>query len=134
MQATNLASRNVHQLIPNEVTIRAGGTVNFVIAGFHQIVIYDNGTQPDNIDTNLVLPAPVQLLIDDPRGRIYRGLAPAMVPANFFGPGVPPADIARPPGDRVESVNFPNPGVYLVICSVLPHFEDGMFGYVTVVP
>lgn len=40
--------------------------------------------------------------------------------------------------DRIEVVNFPNPGRFLVICGVLPHFFDQatgefiMFGYVRV--
>jgi plastocyanin len=36
--------------------------------------------------------------------------------------------------DRVEVVYFEEPGTYLVICGVLPHFEEGMFGYVRVLP
>src|SRR5512134_422557 len=31
------AKPNVHQLIPNEVKIKAGGNVNFIIAGFHLV-------------------------------------------------------------------------------------------------
>jgi hypothetical protein len=39
---------------------------------------------------------------------------------------------------RLEVVRFPNPGRYLVLCGVLPHFYEGvsgefiMFGYVRV--
>jgi hypothetical protein len=36
--------------------------------------------------------------------------------------------------DRVEVVHFPNPGRFLVICAVLPHFNEGMTGYVRVIP
>lgn len=36
--------------------------------------------------------------------------------------------------DRVETVNFPKPGMYLVICGVLPHFAAGMYGWVQVLP
>src|SRR5215831_15806674 len=46
MRVANPGNRNTHVIIPNEVTIQAGGAVDFVVAGFHQIVIYDNGTQP----------------------------------------------------------------------------------------
>src|SRR5262245_22380375 len=49
MRVANPGNRNRHQLIPNEVKIRAGGTVNFVVEGFHQIVVYDDGTQPGDI-------------------------------------------------------------------------------------
>ena len=36
--------RNEHQLIPHKVRIKAGGTVNFIIGGFHLPTVYDNGT------------------------------------------------------------------------------------------
>ena len=38
-----------------------------------------------------------------------------------------------PRQDRVEVVHFPEKGLYLVICGVLPHFDDGMYGWVKVV-
>ena len=135
MRVANPGNRNGHQLIPNEVKIQAGGTVDFIIEGFHQVVVYDNGTQPDEINPNMLAPAPLNALIDDrPDRRIYRGLSPAGVPANFFGLGVPAAAIPAPSQDRVESVSFPNPGTYLVICAVRGHFLDGMFGFVRVLP
>lgn len=106
---------NHHQLIPHEAVIRAGGSVNFIIGGFHHILIYDNGTKPTDINAALANPA-FGLLIDDPNNRIYRGLDPRPLPQ-----------------DRVEVVHFPKPGRYLVICGVRPHFvNDGMFGYVNV--
>ena len=136
----NPGARNTHDLIPSEVKIEAGGTVNFIIAGFHQVVVYDNGTRPEDINAASSLAAPLNALIDDPNGRIYQGLSPAGVPANFFAPGVPAAAIPAPPQDRVEVVNFLNPGRYLVICGVRNHFKDPvtgefvMFGYVSVHP
>ena len=134
MQVANPGNRNGHQMGPFQVTIRAGGMVNFIIDGNHQVVVYDDGIQPRNINADLVLPPPLNTLIDDPNGRIYRGLSPAGVPANFFGPGLPAAAIAAPPQDRIETVSFPKPGTYLVICGVRTHFVGGMFGYVIVVP
>src|SRR6266516_7198823 len=134
MQVANPGNRNGHQMGPFQVTIRAGGMVNFIIDGNHQVVVYDDGIQPRNINADLVLPSPLNNLIDDPNGRIYRGLSPTGVPANFFGPGVPAAAIAAPPPDRIETVSFPKPGAYLVICGVRTHFVRGMFGYVIVVP
>jgi len=133
MQVANPGNRNGHQMGPFQVTIRAGGMVNFIIDGNHQVVVYDDGIQPRNINADLVLPPPLNNLIDDPNGRIYRGMSPAGVPANFFGPGVPAAAIAAPPQDRIETVSFPKPGAYLVICGVRTHFVGGMFGYVIVV-
>ena len=108
---------NVHQLIPYEVKIKAGGSVNFVIAGFHLVLVYDNGTQKSDIDASLLIPGFPPGMIDDPDGRIYRGLDPRLVPQ-----------------DRVEVVQFANPGTYLAICGVLPHFNDDMLGFVTVIP
>jgi len=114
------AKPNGHTLIPNETTIKAGGTVNFVIAGFHHVLVYGDGTQPADIDATLTVaptnqPAPP--LINDPANRVYRGLDPSMFPQ-----------------DRVEVVQFPNPGTYLVVCGVLPHFIDKMWGWVKVNP
>ena len=111
---------NHHALMPNEVKIKAGGSVNFIISGFHHVLVYDDGTQPGDIRTNMVISPtnqPVPPLIADPRNRIYRGLDPSTQPQ-----------------DRVEVVHFEKPGTYLVICGVLPHFQEGMFGYVTVLP
>ena len=114
-------SANHHELIPQIATIKAGGTVNFIISGLHNVIVYDNGTQPGDIDTSLLTPPapPLPRLIDDPDGRIYRGPDPRAL---------------LPTLDRVEVVHFANPGTYLVICGVLPHFNQGMFGFVTVLP
>ncbi|MCI0621807.1 MAG: twin-arginine translocation signal domain-containing protein, partial [Acidobacteria bacterium] len=70
--------RNQHQLIPNEVTIKAGGAVNFIVAGFHNIIVYDDGTQPTDINVNSTVPptAGGPPLINDTNNRIYRGLDP----------------------------------------------------------
>lgn len=113
---------NGHQLIPQEVTIKAGGAVNFIIAGFHHILVYDDGTQPGDINVTMTQPVsvpPGPPLINDSRNRVYRGLDPSVL---------------RPVQDRVEVVQFPNPGTYLVICGVLPHFLDNMYGFVKVNP
>jgi len=153
-------NRNVHRLIPHEVTIKEGGSVNFIIAGFHWVGVYDDGTEPSDI----VVPAPPTLFIDDPNHRIYRGpnpaslnlitadqpntaapLAPVIIPAIAAVPGVTvasPAFFSLGVRDRVEVVNFPKRGRYLVICLIRPHFlpdpvnEPGkfeMFGHVNVI-
>ena len=46
---------NIHALIPNEVKIMVGGTVNFIIAGFHLLVVYGDGTQPGDINTAITV-------------------------------------------------------------------------------
>ncbi len=114
---------NHHDLVPKTAKIKAGGTVNFIIAGFHNVNVYDDGTKPGDINTTLIRPTtappgPAGVpLINDPTRRIYSGLDPG-----------------RHPRDRVEVVHFPNPGTYLVICGVRPHFVGGMFGFVRVLP
>jgi plastocyanin len=114
------ATAGHHVMIPNEVTIKAGGTVNFIISGLHQVVVYD-GRQPTNINTALTVPStgtpPGLPLISDPHGRIYRGPDPTLLSP-----------------ERVEVVHFATPGTYLVICGILFHFQAGMFGFVRVLP
>ncbi len=128
-------TRNNHQLIPGVADIKAGGSVNFIVGGFHHILIYDDGTKPSDINITSTIPTTVQPgppLINDPVKRIYRGLDPSVMP---MLPGSTPP---QPLQDRVETVRFPNPGTFLVICGVLPHFFDAatgqfiMFGYVRV--
>ena len=115
---------NHNELIPNEATVVTSGVdvaVNFIIAGLHNVQVYDAGTQPEDVNANLVVTGGAGGgIIDDPNKRIYRGLDPNR-PEN--------------PRDRVEVVRFDKPGTYLVICGVRAHFvNDGMFGFVTVVP
>ena len=112
---------NVHQLIPYVTTIKVGGTVNFIVAGLHNIAVYAPGTRPEDIDASLLIPIPgappnLPRLIDDPQNRVFRGAMP-----------LPPVL------DRTEVVQFPKRGLHLVICAVLPHFEDRMWGWVRVV-
>src|SRR5262245_13471933 len=74
----------VHQLIPQEVMIKAGGSVNFVIGGFHHPIVYGDGAQPEDINFNLTTPSTGMpsgvALINDPANRIYRGLDPSRQP------------------------------------------------------
>ena len=95
--------------------------MNFFIAGFHHILIYDNGTKPGDINIGALIPTTVQPgppLINDPLNRIYRGLDPSVMPA------LPGSTPPQPLQDRVETVRFPIRGKFLVICGVLPHFFD----------
>jgi hypothetical protein len=108
--------QNGHQLIPRTAVIRRGGTVNFIIAGFHNVIVYGPGTGPNDVNASLVVPGSAPPLIDDPNNRVFRGVDPRTVLQ-----------------DRVEVVVFPNPGRYLVICGVQPHFVlDNMYGFVSV--
>jgi hypothetical protein len=125
---------NAHHLLPFDVTIKAGGSVNFIISGLHQIIVYAPGTKPEEINTALTrpttgIPAAVPL-INDPRNRLYAGPDPS----SFVLAPVAPNTVPRTILDRSEVVHFPNQGLHLVICGVLPHFLDGMIGYVRVLP
>ena len=122
---------NGHLVIPHEVTIKAGGTVNFIIAGLHQVIVYAPGTRPENISVGLTRPTqgvpPGVPLINDPLNRLYAGEDPSTI---HGGPPNPTTPLL----DRVEVVQFHRRGVHLVICGVLPHFvNDQMYGWVRVV-
>jgi hypothetical protein len=125
-------------LVPDKVTIKEGGAVNFIIGGGHVLAIYDDGTKPENIVTTVREPAdrcPITAggVINDPINRIYRG------PCFSTNVGTTPSTtIVR--RDGVEVVQFTKPGTFLVICSRKNHFIDQdtqqfkMFGFVKVLP
>lgn len=122
----NPAAANNHDMQPFRVTIRAGGSVSFQISGLHQIAVYEPGKMPEDVDvTNNLLtttgtPAGISI-INDAVGRIYNGPDPSLG-----------AGLAR---DRQETVQFPEPGLYLVICGIRSHFvNDQMYGWVRVLP
>jgi hypothetical protein len=140
-------NRNVHKELPFEAEVDAGGAVSFIISGLHQILIYANSDLEDvqaaaNPATDLpgipllggppppappvVLPGLVNLATD----RVYRGLDPRIL--YYMSPGPAGALIPNLNLDRVEAVNFFEPGRYLVVCGVRPHFQEGMHGFVNV--
>jgi plastocyanin len=108
-------------LFPAEVVIDKGGTVTFKmgISGVHEVAIYKPGTQPGDINTHLLDPAsptcPPVPTINDPNNRV------AIVSDQLCEGGSP-----------APTWTFTTPGRYLVICTFLPHFEVGMYGWVTV--
>ena len=104
-------------IMPPTIHVAAGGVVNFVVAGFHQIFVYNQGTAPNDV----VVPQ-TGTFIDDTNNLFYHGLSPV---------GPPPAGLSNLQ-NRVESVSFSDPGTYLVICNVRAHFLNGMFAYVQV--
>jgi plastocyanin len=118
----SVAAANAHQMIPHQVTIKAGGSVAFVISGLHQILVYGPNVLPDSINAQLTRPTtgtPAGTpLINDPANRVYGGLDPSLQPR-----------------ERTEAVNFHAEGKYLVVCGVQSHFvNDQMFGWVRVLP
>jgi plastocyanin len=107
-----------HHILPPTIRVAAGGVVNFVVAGFHQIFVYNQNIVPDDI----VVP-PTGTFIDfDLPDLYYKGLSPA---------GAPPTGFSNL-NNRVESVFFADPGTYLVICNVRGHFLNGMYAFVQV--
>jgi plastocyanin len=115
-----------HHVLPNTIEIKAGGVVNFAVAGFHQIIVYERGVEREDI----VLPAfPPNLFVNDKLNRAYYvGINP-----DDANPGTPPTpEILNNQENRIESVSFSQPGVYLVICNVTPHLRDGMYAYIRV--
>jgi plastocyanin len=114
-----------HHVLPKTIEVKAGGVVNFAVAGFHQIFVYNPGKDADDVVPNV---NPAALFIDDVTNLYYRGILPAGGPP----PGIPVTTNPSNAVNRIESVGFFEPGVYLVICNVAPHFADGMYAYVRV--
>lgn len=117
-----------HHVLPSVIRVKAGGVVNFVVAGFHHIIVF----QPGVVTGQIVVPA-TGLFIYDPR-------PPSSLPSLYVGirpaGGPPPGTLATAnpsnASNRVESVSFPLAGDYLVICNVVPHYRDGMIATVKV--
>jgi plastocyanin len=104
-------------IVPGTVVIDQGGTVTFdVPSGAHQIAIYGPGTEPEDIDTGVLVtlcPGSATRLINDTQNRV--------------------ALITSPCGSAWQAqYTFDTPGRYLVICAFLPHFQVGMYGWVEV--
>jgi plastocyanin len=130
-------------ILPREIKVKAGGVVDFGVAGFHDIVIFKPGFKLDDLIVagGGTLPSfplnPLFVIQPDPGLPVnvpaladkvyYRGLNPA---------GGPPqtATTTNPSNasNRSEPVAFLEPGKYLVICNVRPHLENGMLAYVRV--
>ena len=108
-------------LFPREVVIDKGGTVTFVMgaSGVHEVAIYRPGTDAKDINTALLDPpakgCPPVPIINDPNNRV------AVV-----------SDQVCEGGSRTPTWTFTTPGRYLVICDFLPHFQAGMYGWVSV--
>jgi len=115
------------KILPRVTHLAQGGNVIFDMGTFHGVAIYEPGTQPEDIEVSpatledLAVPFPPFLLedflIDDPDGRVTdRG------PVSFA-----PMQWSPPAG------TFDEPGRYLVICYVAPHFVGAkMYAYIDV--
>ena len=117
-----------HHVLPSVIRVKTGGVVNFVVAGFHQIIVF----QPGVVTGQIVVPATGTFLYD-PRPptslpTLYVGLRTAGGPP----PVTPATSNPANASNRVESVSFPTAGDYLVICNVAAHYRDGMIATVKV--
>ena len=127
-------TRNIHLMLPFEAEIDAGGAVSFIISGLHQVLIYAPGRELAEVQAaafGLNLPPapplpPLPPLVNYTTDLVYRGQDPR---ALHYVPLAAAPTVAL---DRIESVNFKEPGRYLVVCGVRPHFDEGMHGYVNV--
>ena len=108
-------------IFPRDTVIDKGGTVTFIMgaSGVHEAAIYEPGTTPEDINTSLTEPpapgCPPVPVINDPNHRI------AVV-----------SDQVCEGGSKTPTWTFTQPGKYLVICNFLPHFNLGMYAWVTV--
>src|SRR5262245_495728 len=122
----NTAQAANHHILPPVISVRKGGVVNFVFAGFHQIFVYQPGTKREEVEAAAA--ATTSTFINLLDNTLYQGIAPAGGPP----PGTPATANPANGGNRVESVFFAEPGDYLVICNVRGHFLDGMVAVVKV--
>jgi plastocyanin len=109
-----------HHVLPGVIHVRTGGVVNFVVAGFHQIFVYNPGVSAADIAV-----PPSGQFINDMANLYYQGIVPAA--ANTTSTANPTNTL-----NRVEPVLFTTAGTYLVICNVRGHFLNGMYAYVVV--
>jgi plastocyanin len=144
-----------HHVLPGVIKVQVGDVVNFVVSGLHVIRVFDSAVRlkdvkaaiPVECQTNpaagaplpatcaaIVAPGPVPILAattDTPPTSLglplyYSGLNSTAPPA------VPPFAPISVDQNRVEAVSFSKAGRFLVICGVLPHFNDGMYAWIEV--
>jgi hypothetical protein len=132
-----------HVVLPSEIKVKAGGVVDFGVAGFHDIIVFKPGFTLDDLvaagggqypntppafvlpaDPAAPLPPELAFLADKIH---YRGLNPAGGPL-----ATPVAGNPANGSNRREPVAFLDKGTYLVICNVRGHLLDGMYAYVKV--
>jgi len=140
-----------HHVIPDTIRISAGDVISFNVAGLHAIRVYANGVKLADVKANV----PQECQVNPPQAScnglggtvvptvplgnvptLYVGLnaIPLVTPPNPPPPPPPPFVAPSVAVNRIESVTFPEPGRYLVICAVLEHFNDGMLAWIDVRP
>lgn len=132
-----------HVILPNQIQVKAGGVVDFGVAGFHDIIVFKPGFTLDDLVAagggQVPNTPPAFVLPSDPLAPLppelaflaekihYRGLNPAGGPL-----ATPVAGNPANGSNRREPVAFLDKGTYLVICNVRGHLLDGMYAYVKV--
>ena len=132
-----------HAVLPRQIKIKAGGVVDFAVAGFHDIIIFKPGFTLEQLihvgGGQIPLTPPIFVIPADPAAPLpvaisfladsiyYRGINPAGGPLATAVSGNPANG-----SNRTEPVAFLERGTYLVICNVRPHLLDGMMAYVKV--
>ena len=114
-----------HHVLPRTIKVKTGGVVNFAVALFHQIYVYNPGTTPEDVMANLppwgppgIPVTPENLFIDYKANLFYEGLNPAGGNAAAAAGANPESPLVNlfnrtNTGNRIESVAFTEPGTYL---------------------
>lgn len=147
-----------HHVLPGVIKVEVGDVVNFVVSGLHVIRVFDKGVRlrdvkdaiPSECLTNPAGGAPFPttcnaVLAPGPVPVLAAAAPTATAPATSLGlplyysglnsltpPAVPPFAPISVDQNRVEAVSFSKTGRYLVLCGVLPHFNDGMWAWIEV--
>jgi hypothetical protein len=128
-----------HHIIPQELKVRitkaeklngdvvvVPATVNFVVSGFHEVWVYQNGVTLEEVAAHV--PA-AGTFVNYDINVFAKGVFPG-TPSTFADATVFPRSSAQ---NRTDSFGFSTPGKYLVICNVRGHFLDGMYAWIKVV-
>ena len=134
-----------HHIVPQEFKVRitsakkldgtvvvVPATVNFIVAGFHWVWVYQPGVDLDD------LPRPTagtfvnfEVLTAGVSNVFAKGVFPG-TPALGFSDIAPANPVLSAAQNRTDSFAFTTPGTYLVICNVRGHFLDGMYAWIKV--
>ncbi len=135
-----------HHIIPQEFRVRitkarkldgtvvdVPATVTFIIAGFHWPWVYQPEVTLQEVAANIPAAGPFvdyEVVTDGVSNVFAKGVYPG-TPAAGFKDGA--AFPLSPTQNRTDTLAFPTPGKYLVICNVRGHFIDGMYAWIRVV-
>ena len=133
-----------HHVLPQEIKVRitkakkldgtvvvVPATVNFIVAGFHWIWVYQNGVTLQEVASHIPQALFVNYeVVTNGVSNVYAKGIFSGTPPTFSDAPVFPLDASQ---NRAETIAFSTPGRFLVICNVAPHLVDGMYAWVRVV-